>query len=115
MNAIELKETVKAMIEAPSCCEELQAAGKAYLDAIGTADEKSAYEAMLKEIQEDICMLEHTISFFESEVGAQIFGKKKADALAAHGRELQAKGEKWCFCDACAACLKILRHVGIEK
>jgi len=42
MNANELKETVKAMIEAPSCCEELQAAGKAYLDAIGTAGEKSA-------------------------------------------------------------------------
>ncbi len=113
MNRHELISTVKTMIEAPSCCEELQAAGKKYLEAVGTAGEKAAFDSLLAEVKDDICTLEHTIPFFESELAVQIFGAERAKALAVRARERQAKGEKWCDCPACAAGLKILTLAGV--
>ena len=52
--------------------------------------------------------MEHALAFFESEMGTKIFGAEKAKALAAHARDVIAKGGKWCDCPACAACAKIL-------
>ena len=40
MNQNELIAAVKTLIEAPSCCQELQTIGKKYLEALGTAGEK---------------------------------------------------------------------------
>ena len=42
MNKTELTRTVKEMIAAPSCCQELKAAGQNYLNALGTDAEKAA-------------------------------------------------------------------------
>ena len=108
MRKNELIQTVNTMIAAPSCCPELKTAGKKWLDAIGTAGENAAWLSLLSEVKEDVCTLEETIPFFESELGTQIFGAEKAKSLAAHAREIQARGAKWCDCSACAAGIKIL-------
>ena len=113
MNKNELIETVKAMIAAPSCCRELQDAGKNWLNAVGTSGEKKAAEALLAEIRDDVAAIEHTAAFFESPRAAQIFGAKKAKLMAAHAREIQAKGAKWCDCPACAAGVKILENASV--
>ena len=105
MNKTELTRTVKEMIAAPSCCQELKAAGQNYLNA-----EKAAAAALLQEIREDVCTLDQTIPFFESELGAQIFGAERAEAMAAHAREIKEQGAKWCDCPACAAGVKILEN-----
>lgn len=108
MSKNEFIEIVKNMIAAPSCCQELKDAGQKWLDAVGTAGEAAAWDALLKEAREDICTMEHALAFFESEMGTKIFGAEKAKALAAHARDVIAKGGKWCDCPACAACAKIL-------
>ena len=108
MEKNELIRTVEAMIAAPSCCAELRNAGRQWLAAVGSAGEEAALSALLAEIREDVCTLEQTIPFFESELGAQIFGAEKAKAMAVHARELKAAGAKWCDCSACAAGVKIL-------
>ena len=113
MNKNELLEIVKAMIAAPSCCEELQAAGKNWLNAIGTPGEKAAAEALLAEIKDDVAPIAHTVEFFESPLAVQIFGAEKAKIMAAHAREIQSKGAKWCDCPACAAGVKILENASV--
>ena len=113
MDKNELIGTVEAMIAAPSCCRELKAAGQAWLDAVGTAEEKSAGAALLAEVKDDVCTLEHTIAFFESAAGKNYFGAEKAKAMAAHARELKAAGAKWCDCPACAACVKIMENADL--
>lgn len=110
MDKNELIGTVKEMIAAPSCCQELKDAGRKWLAAIGTAAEKSAGTALLAEVKEDVCTLDQTIPFFESDAAAQYFGAEQAKSMAAHARELKASGEKWCFCPACAACVKIMEN-----
>ncbi len=113
MNKNELVETVKEMIAAPSCCQELKDAGRSYLNALGTDAEKTAAAALLQEIREDVCTLDQTIPFFESELGTQIFGAERARVMAAHAREIKAGGAKWCDCPACAAGVKILENSSV--
>ena len=108
MKQNEIIQTVKTMIAAPSCCQELKDAGQKWLDAVGTAGEDAAWDALLREAREDICTIEHALAFFESEMGTKIFGAEKAKALAAHARDVIAKGGKWCDYPACSACAKIL-------
>ena len=112
MEKSEVIQTVREMIGAFSCCPELKAAGEAYLKAAGTADEKAAAAALIAEIREDISTVEHLIEFCESPLGARILGAEAAASMGAHGREIKAKGAKWCDCPACAAAVKILENAG---
>ena len=108
MQKAELLRIVTEMIAAPSCCPELKAAGKNYLDAAGTPGEKAAGAALLAEVKDDLSTVEHLIEFCDSPLGAQILGAERAKAMGAHGREVKAAGGKWCDCPACACCVKIL-------
>ncbi len=46
MTKQELIETAKAMIVAPSCCQALKTVAQAWIDAVGTANEKAAADAL---------------------------------------------------------------------
>ncbi len=54
----ELIETAKAMIAAPSCCQDLKSVAQAWIDAVGTAGEKAATDALLAELKEDVCTID---------------------------------------------------------
>ena len=110
MTKQELIETAKAMIAAPSCCGELKSAAQAWIDAIGTAGERGAADALLAELKEDVCTIDHAIAFFDSPRAVQYFGEAKAKELAAFAHKVKADGGKWCFCDACAAGAKLLEN-----
>lgn len=113
MTKDELKQVVQEMIAAPSCCQELKAAGQKWLNVIGTADEKTAASELLQEVRGDVCTVAHTIEFFESPLAAQIFGVDQAKAMAAHAHEIQNNGAKWCDCPACAAGLKVIENAAL--
>ena len=108
MTASEMKPIVEALLNAPSCCPELKAVAQAWLVAVGTNQEAIVTGALLQEAREDVCTIEHTIGFFESPAAEKIFGAEKAKSMAAHAKEIQAQGAKWCDCPACAACVKLL-------
>ena len=108
-----LIETIKAMAAAPSCCPELKAATKAYLDAVGTADEKVAAKNLLAEIEEDITTVDNLVPFAHSDIAIKIFGAEGAKKFAAHADELKAGGAKYCDCGACANGLKVLENKAV--
>ena len=110
MKKEEIAQTVQTMIQASSCCEELKNAGRKWLDAIGTAGEHAAAEALLQEIREDVATIDHVIEFFESPQGKRIFGEERAKAIASHAHDVKAAGGKWCDCPACAAGLTVLEN-----
>lgn len=110
MTKQELIETVKTMIAAPSCCQELKTVAQAWIGAVGTPGEKDASEALLAELKDDVCTIDEVIPFFESSLAVQYFGEEKAKELAALAHKVEAEGGKWCFCDACAAGAKLLEN-----
>ena len=110
MTKQELVETVKTMIAAPSCCQDLKPIAQAWIDAVGTAGEKEAADALLTELKEDVCSIDDVIPFFESPRAVQYFGEEKAKELAALAHKVKADGGKWCICAACAAGAKLLEN-----
>lgn len=109
MTKNDLIAKAKEMIDAPSCCPELNAAGQAWIDSVGKADEKKRAENLIAEIKEDVTDIDHLVAFAHSETAAKIFGEG-AKNFAAHADELKASGAKFCDCAACAAGLEILAN-----
>lgn len=83
-------------------------AGQAWLDALDTENEAAATEKYIAELEGDIMPIEMLIAFAESDGGAQVFGPEKTKEVAAHAKEIQAAGAKYCDCPACAAFEAIL-------
>lgn len=103
-----LIEKAKAMAAAYSCCPELKAAVQAYLDALGTEEEKVAAKNLIAEMEEDITPIDNLVAFAHSAHAVEIFGAEGAKNFAAHADELKASGAKYCDCPACTLALEIL-------
>ena len=101
-------EKSKELIDAPTCCEELREAARAWLTAAGTEKEAAETEKYLAELAEDIVTVDGLIAFAESEGGKKVFGEEKVQEVAAHAREIKAQGARYCDCPACAAVEAIL-------
>lgn len=105
-----LIEKVKAMKAAPSCCAKLKQVAQNYLAAVGTANEKSAAQSLIAELEEDVTPIDKLVAFSHSDHAAQIFGAEGAKKFAAHADELKASGAKYCDCGACAPGREILEN-----
>ena len=107
-----LIEKIKAMAAAPSCCPELTAAIQNYFAALGTTNEKSAAQNLIKELEEDITTVDDLVIFAHSDRAKEIFGDAQKN-FAAHADELKANGAKYCDCGACAPALEILNYKSV--
>lgn len=96
------------LIDAFSCSSEAKEAAQAWLNAVGTDQEAAETEKYIAELEEDLMPIDTLIGFAESEGGAQVFGAEKTKEVAAHAKEIKAKGAKYCDCPACAAVEAIL-------
>lgn len=105
-----LIEKIKAMAAAPSCCAGLKQEVQNYLAAVGTADEKSAAQSLIAEIEQDITTVDNLVIFAHSDHAKEIFGAEGQKKFAAHADELKASGAKYCDCGACAPAVEILAN-----
>lgn len=101
-------EKTHDLIHAASCSREAKEAAQAWLNAIGTAQEVAETQKYIAELEADLMPIDTLIHFAESEHGAQVFGEH-AKSIAAHAKEIKAKGAKYCDCPACAAAEAILQ------
>lgn len=102
-------EKTHELMDASSCSGEAKAAAQSWLDAVGTEREAEETRKYIEELEADIMPIDGLIGFAESEQGAQVFGADTAKSIAAHGKEIQAAGAKYCDCPACAAVEAILK------
>ena len=97
------RRKTKELIGAPTCCDEAKAAAQAWLDAVGTENQAAETERYFAELEEDIMPIENLIAFSDSDAGREYFGAEAAADIAAHAKEIQKNGAKYCDCPACAA------------
>ena len=95
-------ERVHRLSEAPMTYEGLKEKADAFLGAVDTAEEKSAFRELIEEIKSDVLTIDQLISFTESPEGVAVFGEKKASGLTGQ--------EDTCICPACQACKEILAN-----
>ena len=110
MDLKQMIETANALIAVPWCCKELKDAAQNWLDSIGTAGERAAAEAFVKEAEEDACSIDDVMEFFSGPGAAAHFGEEKAKAKLKELEVKKANGEKYCDCDACALAVKIFEN-----
>ena len=103
-------ERVRKLPEAPMTYEGLKEKADAFLGAVDTAEEKSAFRALIEEIKSDVLTIDQLISFTESPEGVAVFGEKKASGLTVAAKQAKAQGEDTCICPACQACKEILAN-----
>ncbi len=103
----ELVETVKKTITANSCCKELKEAGEAWLNA-GDSARAVLGKALLKELREDVCLIDDLISLTATEKAVEIFGKEGCEKMHAAAISAKEKGVRYCLCDACTNGGKII-------
>ena len=96
-------EKTKELIAATSCSAEAKEAANAWLEAVGTEKEAEVTKNYIAELEEDIMPIENLIAFSDSDAGREYFGAEAAADIAAHAKEIQKNGAKYCDCPACAA------------
>ena len=101
-------QTVKEMMESPSCCPEAKEAAQNWLDALGTDAEAAQARKLVEELEMDIMPIDGLIAFAGSEKAAQVFGAEMAKNVEAHALEIKAAGAKYCDCAACVAAAAVL-------
>ncbi len=101
-------EQTKALMAAPSCCQEAKDAAQAWLDALGTPSESEETKKYIAELEADIQSVDGMIAFASSEKAAELVGAERAKGFLAHAQEIKSKGGKYCDCPACTACANIL-------
>lgn len=95
------------LINAHTCSAETKAAAQAWLAAVGTEAQGAETRKYIDELEADIMPIENLIRFAESDAGRQVFGDA-AGNVAAHAKEIQSAGAKYCDCPACVAVAEIL-------
>ena len=106
----EMTEVIRRMMAAPSCYAGARVAGQRWLDALGKANEADEARNLIAELEADLLPIDVLIAFTGSAEGVALFGAEKAKEFNAHGREIKAKGAKYCDCGACSAALEVLNH-----
>lgn len=108
MEKKDVVKKVEELIVIPHCCSELKEAGRAWIDSIGSEEEKTTAEALIAEIEEDIVPIDELIEFAESEGAVEAFGEERAREFKAHAYDVKASGSKYCDCAACTKAKEVL-------
>jgi len=99
----DLKLKIRELIAVPHCAQELKDAANAWLNAIGTSEEKELGKAFIEELEEDVMPIDATVAFFQTEAAIKAFGSETAKKLLDDLLEAKKAGAKYCNCAACKA------------
>ena len=99
MTKQEILSKVNELINAPSVCAPVKSAAEAYVKA---QDKKTA-EALVKELEAEVCSVDELIGLCESDKGRQIFGAERAAGMIEAARKSKESGNKYYICPACQA------------
>ena len=103
-----MKELVKELMEAPSCCEALRKECGKYLESIGTESEQECLEELIKEVKEDINTIVDTINFMQSDMALNMLGEETRNMLLEKSLKAKENGAEYCDCPACTVAAKII-------
>lgn len=71
-------------------------------------EEKVDNKTYINSLKEAVCNIDEVINLFNSQMGIDMFGKEKAEAIAKHAKEVKEEGGKYCDCPACNKALEII-------
>lgn len=101
-------EMANEILKAESACKELKEVAQNYIDAVGTPDELTKAEALVKECEEDVLRCEDVCAFMKTDEAKKVLGAEVAANILVHEEELLEKGIEFCDCSGCTAGKRVL-------
>lgn len=109
-NANEVNAKVKELMEAGSCCAELKALCKEYLNAQCPHCKADIAKKLIAEMEEDLTSIDGLLGFLGTDAAAAHLGAEAVANMKSAAEKAKAEGEKNCICPACQACVELLEH-----
>ena len=100
----------KELIAAPSVFPELKKLAEDYLNSVDKPDEKEKFDKYIEYLKGSVSSIDACIGFLSSDMGKQIYGDKRDEALK-FAEDKKAAGQTVCTCPACQAGDVILKNV----
>ena len=108
MTHTQLTQLVQALLDAPSSNPTVKEFAQSWLDAEGTPKQEELTKQLVSVAEQNIALIDETISFASSELAVQILGEEGAANLLQHAKDIKAKGAEFCDCPSCVAAKNII-------
>ena len=108
MTHTQLTQLVQALIDAPTSNPTLKEFGQSWINAEGKPEQEELTKQLVSVAEQNIALIDETISFAGSELATQILGTEGAANLLQHAKDIKAQGAEFCDCPGCAAAKHII-------
>ena len=108
MTHTQLTQLVQALLDAPTSNPTLKEFGQSWINAEGKPEQEELTKQLVSVAEQNIALIDETISFAGSELGTQILGAEGDANLLQHAKDIKAKGAEFCDCPGCVACKHVI-------
>ncbi|MDU1411027.1 MAG: hypothetical protein E6914_06915 [Veillonella sp.] len=108
MTHTQLTQLVQALLDAPQSNPKVKEFAQSWLDAEGTEKQAELTKQLVSVAEQNIALIDETISFAGSELATQILGEEGAANLLQHAKDIKAQGVEFCDCPSCVAAKNII-------
>ena len=108
MTHTQLTQLVQALLDAPQSNPKVKEFAQSWIDAEGTPKQEELTKQLVSVAEQNIALIDETISFAGSERATQILGAEGAANLLQPAKDIKAEGAEFCDCDACVASKNII-------
>ena len=108
MTHTQLTQLVQALLDAPQSNPTVKEFAQSWLDAEGTEKQAELTKQLVSVAEQNIALIDETISFAGSEIAVQILGEEGAANLLQHAKDIKAQGAEFCDCPGCTAAKHII-------
>ena len=108
MTHTQVKELVQALLDAPTSNPTLKEFAQSWMNAEGKPEQEALTKQLVSVAEQNIALIDETISFAGSELATQILGAEGAANLLQHAKDIKAQGAEFCDCPGCVAAKNII-------
>ena len=108
MTHTQLTQLEKAILDAPTSNEIVKEFAQSWINAEGKPEQEELTKKLVSVAEQNIALIDETISFAGSELATQILGAEGAANLLQHAKEIKAQGAEFCDCPGCVACKNVI-------
>ena len=108
MTHTQLTQLVQALLDAPTSNETVKEFCQSWINAEGKPEQEELTKQLVSISEQNIALIDETISFAGSELATQILGKEGSANLLQHAKEIKAQGAEFCDCPGCVACKNVI-------
>ena len=108
MTHTQVKKLVQALLDAHTSNPTVKEFAQSWINAEGKPEQEELTKQLVPLTEQNIALIDETISFAGSELATQILGEEGAANLLQHAKDIKIQGAEFCDCPGCVACKNVI-------